>query len=130
VDELGKNQLLVLLPAGVGLLPQTATRVNLPAELSLSGCQVALMPSQDSPAGLAAHRVQLAELVRAGMPREEVLQAVTLRPAAILGIDKRCGSIEQGKDADLIFLDGDPLHPDTEVRRVMIAGQTVWEAKE
>ncbi|NJF24038.1 amidohydrolase, partial [Thermococcus sp. GR5] len=43
-----------------------------------------------------------------GMPYEEGLKAVTLNPAKLLGIDKRVGSIEKGKDADLVLYDGDP----------------------
>ncbi len=129
LKDLGKRRTMVLLPTGIGTLPSTATRVNLAAELVLAGCEIALMPKRDSESELARFRTQLADLVRAGVPRGEVLQAVTLRPAKMLGIDKLVGSIEKGKSADLIFLDGDPLAPGSTVQRVMVSGEFVWEAE-
>jgi imidazolonepropionase-like amidohydrolase len=44
-----------------------------------------------------------------GLTKEEALQAVTLNPAKILGIDDRTGSIEAGKDANIVVCDGDIL---------------------
>jgi adenine deaminase len=79
-------------------------------------------------AALDELRTRLAELVRAGLPRDAALKAVTLNAAKLLGIQDRLGTVEKGKDADLIFLDGDPLGPETRVTRVMIGGDIVWEA--
>jgi len=62
-----------------------------------------------------------------GMPYEEGLKAVTLNPAKLLGIDKRVGSIEKGKDADLVLYDGDPYEYLTNVCKVMIDGIWVTE---
>jgi hypothetical protein len=126
--QLGELQATIVVPVGIGTLPYTSTRYNLAAELLLAGCRLALVPGRDSASVLKEYRTDLADLVRAGVPRDEVLKAVTLRCAEVLGIEKRFGTIENGKQADLIFLDGDPLHPDTQVRRVMTAGQIVWEA--
>ncbi len=47
--------------------------------------------------------------VREGLPYEAALEAVTLGPARICGIDDRVGSITPGKDADLVLFPGDPL---------------------
>ncbi len=58
-----------------------------------------------------------------GLPREEALRAVTLSPAEILGVADRLGSLEPGKDADLIVTDGDPLEPSTHVLRMWSAGR-------
>jgi hypothetical protein len=44
-----------------------------------------------------------------GLTREQALQAITLSPAKILGIDKQTGSLEAGKDANIIVSDGDLL---------------------
>jgi len=68
---------------------------------------------------------RIALLVREGWTRAEALKAVTLHPARLLGLDSRLGSIEKDKDADLIFLDADPLDPLARVREVMIAGEIV-----
>ena len=53
------------------------------------------------------------------------LQAITVNPALHLGIEDRVGSIEPGKDADLIFCTGSILDSLTQVKRVIVNGQTV-----
>lgn len=60
-----------------------------------------------------------------GLPKEEALKAVTIYPAEILGIADRVGSIEQGKIANLIVTDGDPLEIRTQVKHVFINGRDV-----
>jgi imidazolonepropionase-like amidohydrolase len=89
---------------------------------------VAFLPASDTPTELKAIRRRLAELVRAGLPREDALKGVTIHVAKVLGLEDRLGTIEKGKDADLVFLDGDPLAVGTRVTRVMTCGETAWEA--
>jgi imidazolonepropionase-like amidohydrolase len=60
-----------------------------------------------------------------GLPFDEGLKAITLNPAKLLGIDKRVGSIEEGKDADLVLYDGDPFEYLTHVCKVFIDGELV-----
>lgn len=60
-----------------------------------------------------------------GMPFDEALKTVTLNPSKLLGIDKRVGSIEIGKDADLVLYDGDPFEYTTKVCKVFIDGELV-----
>lgn len=129
VTQLGEKKTLVLLDTGVGVLPYTTTRYNLAGELTMAGARVALVTRIQTRSSLQEHRLQLAELVRVGLPRDAALKAVTLRCAELLGVDKRIGSIEKGKDGDLMFLDGDPLAPDTHVTRTMTVGEIVWEAR-
>ena len=62
--------------------------------------------------------------VRGGMPYEEALRAITLYPAQICGVDDCVGSIEPGKDADLVFFHGDPLSVYARPRLVMVNGET------
>ena len=61
-----------------------------------------------------------------GMTDDQVLRAVTLIPAQILGIADRVGSLEAGKDADVIVLDGPPLSVKTWVQRVYVNGELVY----
>jgi imidazolonepropionase-like amidohydrolase len=69
--------------------------------------------------------VQAAVAAAYGLPRAEALRAVTLRPAEILGVSDRLGSLEPGKSADLIVTDGDPLEIVTRVLMVVIRGRPV-----
>jgi imidazolonepropionase-like amidohydrolase len=57
-----------------------------------------------------------------GMPHEAALRAVTLEPARVWGIADRYGSIEPGKDADLVVWSGDPFELTTLVEHVFIRG--------
>ena len=70
--------------------------------------------------------VCLALAVRGGLPREEALKAVTIYAAEHLGIAGRVGSIEKGKDADIVLWDGDPLDARSRAVRTIIDGETVY----
>ena len=61
-----------------------------------------------------------------GMTDDQVLRAVTLVPAQILGVANRVGSLEVGKDADVVVLDGPPLSVKTWVQRVYVSGELVY----
>ncbi len=58
-----------------------------------------------------------------GLSRSEALAAVTSSSAAILGIDDRVGSLEAGKEADLVLFDGDPFEYTTHACTVIVAGE-------
>ena len=62
-----------------------------------------------------------------GLGMENALEAVTLGAARILGIDHCVGSIEAGKDADLVLFDGDPFEYTSHVCTVIIGGEVVSE---
>jgi imidazolonepropionase-like amidohydrolase len=70
---------------------------------------------------------QAATAVKHGMDRAEALKSTTLYPAQFIGADDRFGSIEAGKEANLIFLTGDPLDAQTWVDQVMMGGEIVYE---
>lgn len=65
--------------------------------------------------------------VRAGMSREKALEALTLAGARMMGLDERIGSLEPGKDADFIILDGDPLSVYTHVQETWVEGRRVFD---
>ena len=68
---------------------------------------------------------EAAMAVREGLPYEDGFKVITLNPAKLLGLDKRIGSIEKGKDADLVLYNGDPFEYLTSVCKVMIDGEWV-----
>jgi hypothetical protein len=68
----------------------------------------------------------VAMLVKAGLPREAALKALTTRPAALLGLDKAHGTIEPGKAADLLLFTGDPLDPASRLRHTIIDGRVTY----
>jgi imidazolonepropionase-like amidohydrolase len=62
-----------------------------------------------------------------GMSREEALKMVTLNPAMQLGIDQRVGSIDVGKDADLVVYNHDPLSAYAVVQKTIIDGRIYFD---
>ena len=62
-----------------------------------------------------------------GLSFDEALKTITLNPARLLGIENRVGSIEKGKDADLVLYNGDPFEYLTKVCVVIIDGVVVKE---
>ena len=68
---------------------------------------------------------QAAAAVPFGLPHDEGYKAVSLSAARVFGLQKSLGSIEEGKAADLIVVDGDPLEVTTKVTREFIGGKAV-----
>ncbi len=62
-----------------------------------------------------------------GLPWNDALAALTIEPARLLGIEKRVGSLEAGKDADVVLFDGDPFEYTTRVCGVVVNGVVVSE---
>ncbi len=64
-----------------------------------------------------------------GLKEEDVLKMITINPAEVCGVDDKVGSIEKGKQADLVLWKGNPLYPDSNVKKVFIRGNMVYENK-
>jgi imidazolonepropionase-like amidohydrolase len=60
-----------------------------------------------------------------GFDRQAALEAITIAPARMFGVDDRMGSIEVGKEATLFVADGDPLEPASEVTALFIEGYQI-----
>ena len=98
-----------------------------PAVLTAAGCHVSIItdssviPQQYLPlcAGMA---------VKAGMDEFDALKAITLNPAEHIGVADRVGSLEVGKDADVVITNGCPFEVMTEVKAVFIDGARIEQA--
>lgn len=125
--RLAKQKLTVVVPATIDFELFTRNRINVPEMLAEAGVKIACMPVST---GIEEHedfRRAMAELVKSGLGKETAKKAMTIHPAEALGLDYRLGSLEKGKDANLLILDGDVLDPTTMIHKVMIEGEIVYE---
>jgi imidazolonepropionase-like amidohydrolase len=128
-DLLGERQAMVSLilvdsPGGkeeaLELYPSNA------AKMEAAGALVAL--HTDDPITDSRLFLRMAGIaVRGGMSEEGALAALTLNPAKMMELDDRVGSIEPGKDADLVVLSGPPLSTWTQVEQTWIEGEKVFD---
>lgn len=95
-----------------------------PGILARAGVKVAIM-TDHSVTPIEYLPLCAALAVRSGMKEEDALKAITIWPAEILGVAKRIGSLEEGKDADLVVWDGKPLSLEASAEVVIINGQIV-----
>ena len=66
--------------------------------------------------------------VRNGLEPFDALKALTVNPARMLKLDARLGSVERGRDADLVLFSGDPFAASSRVKMVIVDGKIVYEA--
>ncbi|MFZ2499109.1 amidohydrolase [Methanosarcina sp.] len=98
-----------------------------PGILSKNGIMVALMT--DHPVVPLQYLILCAALsVKEGMDEYEALKAITINPAVILGINDRVGSIEKGKDADIVIMNGHPFDTFSTTEMVIVDGEIAYEA--
>lgn len=74
--------------------------------------------------------VQAAMCVRLGLPEDVALRGVTIEPARAALIDQRLGSIEPGKDADVVIWTGNPLDVRNRPVLVMIGGKVAYDERQ
>ena len=130
VDELAKEKDV---PMAVGPSLTFASKFELqnkswatPGVLAKAGCHVSIItdnsviPQQYLPlcAGMA---------IKAGMDPFDALKAITLNPAEHIGVADRVGSLEVGKDADVVITAGSPFEVMTPVKAVFIDGVRIAE---
>ncbi len=131
VEELAAEQV----PLAVGPTLASASKFELrnknwttPGLLAAAGCQVSIIT--DSPVIPQEYLPLCAGLaVKAGMDPFQALQAITINPARHVGIGDRVGSLEVGKDADIVITDGCPFEVTTMVKQVLIDGKPVRSGK-
>ena len=127
VDELAKENL----PLAVGPTFGHASKFELqnktwetPGILAKAGCHVSIIT--DAPVTPLHYLPLCAGLaIKAGMDEYEALRAVTINPAEHIGISDRGGSLEEGKDADVVIVDGCPFDVTGVIKHVLINGEEV-----
>ncbi|QDV34536.1 amidohydrolase family protein [Tautonia plasticadhaerens] len=126
----GRGGVTLLLRPTIDTMPDNRDRINLPriaheAGLDLAfsqgGNRFGLLSAQDTPL------FDVGYLIATGLPREVALEALTARPADLIGQGDALGRLEEGKAASLLVFDGDPFDPYSRLRTVIIAGRTVYE---
>ncbi len=111
----------------------SGTWVEMPRVLEQTGVPFALstLSSSISLNGLAGRDLtslplEAAFAIRGGASERAALAALTIVPARLLGLEDRIGSIEVGKDADLLVFGGDPLDYRTYVETAVVNGRVVY----
>ena len=98
-----------------------------PGILQRAGLSVSIIT--DAPVTLQQNLPLCAAMaIRAGMDPFEALKAITINPAKHLGIADRVGSLEAGKDADILLMDGDCFSYTSKVRYVIVDGKVMVQA--
>ncbi len=127
VDDLVKEDL----PLAVGPTFGHASKFELqnktwdtPGVLAKAGCHVSIIT--DAPVTPLHYLPLCAGLaIKAGMDEYDALRAVTINPAEHIGVADRVGSLEEGKDADVVIVDGCPFDVTGVIKHVLINGEEI-----
>ena len=119
------------------LVHEGGSSIENAAILHRSGVQIAVVPGSKGIdlGGIAGRDIMHLQIeadfaVRGGLSEQAAFEAITQVPAKILGIDHRVGTLEPGKDCDLIVTDGDVLHYQTFVQYAVVEGKQVYDKQE
>ena len=120
------------IPVIIGPLFTSRSKVELrnrslanPGRLAAAGVTIAITTDHPVvPINFLAHQAALS--VKHGLDRDTALRALTINPARIVGIEDRLGSIEPGKDADLVIWSGDPLDVLSRVTIALMDGEEIY----
>lgn len=139
-DELKKaNVQTVLTPRSrrrpsLGKEDTTGSSIETSGKLAGAGVPFAVAPlsstvSLDGIPGrdLTSLMLEAAFAVRGGASEETALASLTITPAKMLGLDKRIGSIEEGKDADILILTAPPLDYRALVEKALVGGKVYYD---
>ncbi|HET9896871.1 MAG TPA: amidohydrolase [Streptosporangiaceae bacterium] len=120
------------IPVIIGPLFTSRSKVELrnrslasPGRLAQAGVTISITTDHPVvPIHFLVHQASFA--VREGLPARTALEALTINPARIAGIDDRLGSIEAGKDGSVVIWSGDPLDVNERVQRAFVEGVEIY----
>jgi len=107
-----KVELREMTPKNPGLMAQAGVKVSI---------------QTDEMSAVQYLTINAALAVREGMPEEAALRAITINPAEIIGVADRVGSLEPGKDADVVVFSGHPFDYRTVAELVLVDGQIAYK---
>lgn len=97
--------------------------------LTKGGVNVSI--NTDGTSGTTAINIDAAKTMRfGGLTEEQALDLITINPARELGVDHRVGSIEVGKDGDLVIWDGNPMSVYSKVDTTLIEGEVMFQRRD
>ncbi|MEZ6016709.1 MAG: amidohydrolase family protein [Planctomycetota bacterium] len=142
-DELGRaGAMAVITPRerrtrSEDLVREGGSSIENAAILYKHGVQVSVIPQSPgiSLGGIVGrdllhYSTEAAYAIRGGLPDDAALAALTIVPARMLGVDWRVGTLEPGKDADMIVTDGDLMHYQTWVQWAIVDGKVAYDKQE
>lgn len=142
-DELGRAGAMAIVTArdrrdkDERLVLEGGSSIENAAILSRAGVQVAIVPSTKGVSldGIAGRDimhlpVEVGFAIRGGLSEELAMASITTVPARMMGVSNRVGTLEVGKDCDLIVTDGDVLHYQTFVQYTVVDGQLVYDKEQ
>lgn len=142
-DELGRAGATVILNPRYrrwkdeSLVRDGGSSIENAAKLYAAGCQIAVLPGSKgiSLGGIVGRdmmhlTIEAGFAVRGGLSEKAAIEAITIVPARVMGISHRVGSLEVGKDADVIITDGDLLHYQTFVQYAFVDGKLAYDKQE
>ena len=129
VDELKKENIMLAVGPTLGHAGKFELKDKswtTPGVLAKAGCHVSIIT--DSPVIPQKYLPICAGLaVKEGMDSFDAFRAITICPAEHAGVADRVGSLEVGKDADILLCDGDPFEISSRMKAVFIDGEKVFE---
>ena len=139
-DELGRAGASAIVtprdrrPKDETLVREGGSSIENAALLHAAGVSITILPSSQgiSLGGIVGRDlmhlpVEAGFAIRGGLPEDAALRGITIEPARLLGVDHRIGTLEVGKDADMIVTDGDVLHYQTFVQWAVVDGKLVYD---
>jgi len=130
-DEVAQRIVEQNIPVVVAPVVSLSKDKDLKRAGQLAAAGVTLAFASDAPATAPSDlRTSAIYAVKFGMDRDQALKGLTLHAAQMLGVADRVGSIQEGKDADLVVLKGDPMELTSQVQVVIVNGKIVFQREE
>lgn len=125
-DELAKRGIVAVVGPVMIQYDDEGNLINLAGYLVDHGVEVTIMTDADV-VQQEFLRYQASIAIKYGLDPSEALKAITINPAKLIGMEDKIGSLEPGKDADIVIYNGDPFDIQTDVLKTLINGELVYE---